>query len=109
MSHRARTVSMTITVDLKALLYVDGYAEKNRLSRSAAVNELLRLGRAYLKVLEVPDDEKEEGELEVPSLVLEKQRSLVGHMDEWLETQKEAKVLEKKPQKHTKKAKTPKG
>jgi len=97
---------MTVTIDVKALLYVDEYAQKYRYSRSGAVNELLRLARAYLKVLDVQDVGKSDVELEKPSLLLEKEQSMVGHVDEWFEKQKLAKKPKKEPRKRTKKAKT---
>lgn len=109
MVHRASTVSMTVTIDVKALLYVDEYAQKYRYSRSGAVNELLRLARAYLKVLDVPDDEKGGEVLETPSILIEKKEKMVGHVDEWFEKRKHQAKLENKPRKRTKKAKTPKG
>ncbi len=109
MQRRARTVSITITVDLKALLYADEYAQKYRLSRSGAIGELMRLARAYLQVLETKEVQEGDIELEVPSILLEKEQTMIGHLDEWLEDQKKAKSLEKKSLKRTKKAKTPKG
>ncbi len=109
MVRRAQTVSITVTVDMKALWYLDEYAQKNRLSRSGAIGDLMRLARAYLQVLDTKEVKDGDIELEKPSILLEKDQSIVGHLDEWLEKQKLGKVEEYKPQKMPKKAKTPKG
>lgn len=70
--HRARSVGVTVTMDVNALVFIDKYAEEQKLSRSMAMTELLRLSRAYLKVLDAQKAVEGDVSVETPSLLIEK-------------------------------------
>lgn len=105
MTRRARTVSMTITVETEALYYVDHYAQEHHFSRSGAVNELLRLARAYLKVLDAQDGAEAGDVVEKPGFIIKREaRSRVGSPEYLEELAAEvAARQEKKPKKKPKK------
>ena len=108
MVYRARSVSTTITMEMAAMQYLDDYAKKNNLSRSMAISELLRLARAYLKVLDAQECIEEPYELETPSILIERRSKSAHQAAKELETKEKQLLEKKKPQKVLKKAKTTK-
>lgn len=105
MTQRARMVNVTVSIQTKALYYLDEYAQRNRLSRSGAADELFRLARAYLKLLDTQEVEEGDESLEIPSILLKREQSKVDSLDEWTKKQDAKMLAKKKEQKRAKKAK----
>jgi len=100
MVYRARSVGVTVTLDINALLFIDKYAEKNKLSRSMGLNELLRLARAYLKVLDAQAIAEGDESVETPSILLKREASSAVLAASKLE--KKAVAIAEKPKKKKK-------
>lgn len=49
---KSGTVSLTFSIDMDLLTWIEDYSKSNRISRSSAIRYLIRMGKTYLKVLD---------------------------------------------------------
>lgn len=55
------TVSLTFSIDLELLNYIEDYAKFHKVSRSLAISYHMRMGRIYLKMLDEAENERVKG------------------------------------------------
>lgn len=101
--YRARSVGFSATVEMKNLIFIDSYAQKNHLSRSMSLNKLLQLAFAYTKVLDAQDAQRATEEAKkVGKMTPEQLSERVEEYQAFIDAQSQAKPIKpskKKPKK----------